>query len=339
MSHEFVSGFDARYPMWHGLGTVRPKDGQPLTAKEALSYAGQDWQVVKEPQVRQGIPAPDLFWVVKEDTGQILGSVKSRYEVVQNTVLYDFLAPIVGADAAIYETGGVLRNNRVVWALAALKGQVDEIVPGDIINNYILVAMSHDGSLPILATATGVRVVCMNTMSMALSLAASGHQPWIAIRHSQNWESYMEVGRQVLGLSMKDRSMSSQIYQKLARTPITSADLKGFVKFLFPSSKDDEDGGKARKNVEEARLAIEERFGWSENNLPGMEGSAYSLFNAVTNYIDHARPMRKGGSRVFYSWFSGGNTLRMKALRFLAKKAGINAADSWSSPKEVDEEL
>ena len=111
------------------------------------------------------------YFAGREDTDAVLGVVGSMYSVIQNHWLFKLLDPVVDSGECLYETGGSLMGGRKVWALTKLPGE-HYIVKDDRVNDYILVTIAHDGSLPFTAMHTSVRVVCNNTLSMAHTMGS-----------------------------------------------------------------------------------------------------------------------------------------------------------------------
>lgn len=158
--------FYVRDVPWHGLGT-NVEDA--LSSNEALTAAGLDWNVVqKEIKTIDNIPIPNVKANVREIDNKVLGIVSDRYKVLQNLEAFQFTDELLGGDI-LYETAGSLQGGRKVWLLARLsnkyKFQDDEIVP------YLVLSNSHDGNAPVRVAMTPVRVVCQNTLNLALKKA------------------------------------------------------------------------------------------------------------------------------------------------------------------------
>lgn len=172
---------------WHGLGNVVDS---VATAKEALHLSGLDWEVMKVPQYASffnngeyhTVEVPDTFATVRNVDNKILGTVKDRYQIMQNQEAFDFMDTVVGEGAAAYHTAGALDGGRKVWILVKLPGEVLVRVKGhdDITEKYGLLYNSHDGKTMAALKVTPVRVVCQNTLNLAMRGGAFN------IRHTQN---------------------------------------------------------------------------------------------------------------------------------------------------------
>jgi phage/plasmid-like protein (TIGR03299 family) len=192
MAHELeirngeASMFYVNEVPWHGLGT---RLSGPATAAEAIKAAKLDWTVAKVPlyavQGETSVRVPDAYGVIREDLwGQpacpVLGIVGKHYTPLQNAEAFTFFDPIVGQNAAIYHTAGAIRDGERIWLLAKLPSQI-VVVGDDVADKYLLLSNSHDGGSAVQVKFTPVRVVCNNTLTLALS---SG--PTIRVAHTRN---------------------------------------------------------------------------------------------------------------------------------------------------------
>ena len=178
---------------WHGLGTKL--DG-PATAAEAIAAASLDWTVEMMPVYLGGsVEIPGKKAVVRGNNGLVMNVMSDRYTPLQNVDAFAFFDAVVGAGEAIYHTAGSLQGGRKVWALAKLPGDI-KITGDDMLEKYVLLANSHDGSLAVTMQLTAVRVVCSNTISVALG---SG-QKFRAL-HTPNVSQKANEAREFLGLT------------------------------------------------------------------------------------------------------------------------------------------
>lgn len=308
---------------WHGKGQIVD---HALTAEEAIVEAGMDWRVDLHPACLAGAEIPDAYAVVRQDiyksaptvdkaveNGAVLGLVGSKYHPVQNSELFSFFDPVVDRDAgAFYHTGGVLKGGRVVWLLAKVPGDF-YVVPDDKIENYLLLASSHDGSLPILAKHTPVRVVCWNTLSASLNIKATE----VRIKHTRTAEYELQVAHKILGLATKRASMIQEAAEALLGYTVTPRILTRFLKRLLPSQSE-KDGEEASKKAIAQREKVEILFaGADTNTMPGMKGTGWALYNAVAEYADHHKPAKSGTDTVHRMWFGSGEDLKLKAWKML----------------------
>lgn len=186
---------------WHKLGTVV---AGLLTAKEAIEAAHLGWLAKAMPVSVNGIELPfpsrdnstDCYQgITRDDTGACLGVVKGRYEIIQNAECFSFMDSLAQDGEIKYETAGALRGGRQVWMLAKYDGEIE--INSDQHKMWLLLVTSHDGSKCLECCWVTERVVCANTLSIALH----GKTNSIKIRHSADWEAKRDEAKRVLGLT------------------------------------------------------------------------------------------------------------------------------------------
>ena len=200
-----------RQPAWHNLGTVF--DNEVNTA-EMLKLAHLDgWNVrLEDVAIPAGFESDKSYSFVSrtnpfnKDQTDILGVVGERYVPLQNEDLFSFGDNILDGGGR-WETAGSIRGGRVVFGSIALQDSItlDPNGRADKIDNYLLINTSHDGSIAIQASITPVRVVCANTLNLALSSfkGKKGVKQTFKIRHTQTAEGKIAVAREALGLAHK----------------------------------------------------------------------------------------------------------------------------------------
>ena len=153
---------------WHGLGTKLDK---PATAAEAIEAAGLNFTVEKWPMRTQrgSLPVNNHFATVRTDTKEVLGVVGSRYEPIQNKDAFTAFDSLVGEGEAIYHTAGALGKGERIWILAKMPDYI-RINGNDIVEKFLLLTNTHDGTSVVRVKLTPIRVVCENTLSIALAL-------------------------------------------------------------------------------------------------------------------------------------------------------------------------
>lgn len=311
------SMFSVREVPWHRKGTIVK---EALTAAQAITAAGLDWEVTVEPLFRAGSKSGffEVPWLatVRQDTGATLGIVSKRYCPVQNHELFTFFDRVVDPkEGAFYETGGSLLGGRRVWLLAKVPG--DFYVPGvedDLVQNYVLLASSHDGSLCVLAKHTPVRVVCWNTLGMALR----GYtQRQVSIKHTTNAVAQLREAHKVLGLATKRARELQKAVTALTSVKMNSKLLQHALKTIFPSTVEVEGQPPSTKAVRHRETVMELYEVGAANILKGMRGTGWAFYNAVAEYADHAYPARKGTDTLNRIWFGQAERLKTQAAAVL----------------------
>ena len=316
MSHEFESGFFVVQPPWHGLGTLLPE--APATAQEAITIAGLDWEVTKQPMEAvvavngsyRAVGVPDHYAVIRrrEENGitrlDSLGVVGSQYKPIQNIDAFRFFDRVVQSGMVQYNTAGSLKGGRTIWALARLNGTL-RIAGDDVVDKYLLLTNSHDGSRPVTIAFTPVRVVCANTLAMALSTATRR----LSVRHTACAAARIrDVGEYLAGVNASfDHSAES--YRYLAQRSINAYQLREYLLSLFP----DPEEGTLRNRARATRDKITARF---ENGLgtSTTDTTLWRAYNAVVEFIDHDRNQGNADARVTSAWFGQGMQLKQQAL-------------------------
>jgi phage/plasmid-like protein (TIGR03299 family) len=246
MAHEIdlstgvAAMFAAGTPPWHGLGRVIQ---EAATSAEAIELAGLAWAVEQWPLVACGqateaepagryLPCPGTVANVRTDTGAVLGVVSRDYRVFQNAQAFDFMDAIVGEGLARYETAGALKGGRRVWMLARMPEDV-YVTGDDVVRLYILLTNSHDGSMALRMIPTTVRVVCQNTLNLALGRARHGEG--LTIRHCESLEGRVREARSKLGLLTERVGQFQDEARQLAACPLTDAQARDYFEQLFPT--------------------------------------------------------------------------------------------------------
>lgn len=291
-------GFNAfvafQAPAWHGLGEIFT---EPLTTMQALQKGGLDYTVLKLPNIHMmpdgnEIISEDSFFTCRTDVNKILGSRLGKdYEVLQNIEALNVVDEILQSGRATIETAGAINEGRK--AFICLKVDKDIIVgTDDKVQQYVLIATSHDGSMAITATPTNVRVVCNNTLSAALR----GAKGAIKIRHTQRAGERLQEAAKVLNLITTNTQVNADNYNRMKGIEISKADLMNYFGNIFctPGEISDLQSGKAAKEVLSTRkqniLTDVVRFA---NNgigqaaaLNGKDGlNMWYAYNAITGYV------------------------------------------------------
>jgi|WetSurMetagenome_2_1015567.scaffolds.fasta_scaffold13112_5 phage/plasmid-like protein (TIGR03299 family) len=289
---------------WHNLGV---KLDQPATAEEAIISAGLDYAVVKKPlqaviNKRQHVLVANNFATLRTDTNQVLGVVGERYTVLQNREAFTFFDALTGTGEAIYETAGALGNGERIWILAKLPGYI-KVHGKDIVNKYLLLCNSHDGSSLVRAKLTPIRVVCNNTLSLALS-GTEG----VRIRHTPSAVEKLEQAHKLLGLTNQLYDQLDFIFNRMALKRVTDKQLIEYVKKLIPST--DAENQTRTENTRSKILELHE----SGQGATLARGTLWGGYNAVTEFTDHILHSRDQSRRLHSAWFGGGERLKMKAF-------------------------
>lgn len=281
---------------WHRIGTVTDK---AVNSEQAISHAGLDWTVSTRPVVTfdranetEGnfIDIPDTFATVRDSDDTVLGVVGDRYKVVQNKECFNFLDTVVDDSEATYETAGSLNNGKIVWMMLNLGKEIK--VDEDVTVPYLLMVNSHDGSTSVRGLPTPIRVVCSNTLRLALS---SNAYKGFSFRHTQNVDGRIQQARTLLNLSYEYVDGFQEEMEKLLDTTVTDDMFYDVLENLMPLPIAKENNASQVSRVNQQRASIEKL--WYEPEFANQQGTAWSLLNAVSNYEQWQSHLRGETSR------------------------------------------
>lgn len=229
MAHMIESMFSVREKPWHGLGAIVME--APASA-EALRLAGLDWTVVQEPvytdnrELIKGYRAN-----VRSSDRKVLGVVSDRYKVVQNTDAFSFTDELLGKGVK-YETAGSLQEGKKVWLLARLPKEY--VIAGERISSYLVFSNTHDGSGSVKVAVTPVRVVCNNTLNLALETAKRS----FSMIHTGNIHDKIQEAKDTLFMAENYMDNLGIEFEQLRRQKMTDAQVKEYIELLLPMEKE-----------------------------------------------------------------------------------------------------
>lgn len=268
----------AKEKPWHGIGTV--VEDAP-TSEDAIKMAKLDWKVEQFPIKAGKIEIPNYFANIRMDIKEPLGVVKNRYRIVQNDEAFDFVDNIVGNDEVEcrYETAGSLFNGKKIFLLVKLP---EKNLLGDEVENYLFFTNSHDGSSAFMAGVTNVRVVCNNTLQMAIGGAK---RTWYC-RHTQSIDSKKQQAQEALGLAVKYIDSMDDVAENLYQKKI---DEELFFRKLFDAKYIKDQAEKNKETmIERMHIIYTEK-----DDLQNFKGSAWGMYNAVADYLSNSIPLRQ----------------------------------------------
>lgn len=281
MSADVESMFYVRETPWHGLGV---KVEKALSSRKALEFAGLNWNVVQKPiYTSDNVLIPSFKANVRESDGKILGVVTDRYRIVQNKEAFAFTDSLLG-EGVRYETAGSLQEGKKVWLLANLPEKYK--ILDDEVNSYMVFSNSHDGTGAIKVAMTPIRVVCNNTLNLALN---SAKRVWSAI-HTGNINEKLDEAMKTLLLAdyyMKNLNDEAETLNKIK---LTDKKVQNFVNELLPLP---ENPSKIQeKNITVLREDMKLRY-FDAPDLKYLPKSAWRFINAVSDFSTHVTPLRK----------------------------------------------
>ncbi len=259
---------------WHGLGTELPN---LATAEQALKAASLEWTVAKDDTRVALDRRPHCTGLVRQDTGYLLSVVPRNYHIIQNADAFRFFDEVtMDPGGPKYAVAGSLYGGKIVWMLAWV-GHVVEVVKDDPIESYLLLVNGHDGETGMQMFFTPVRVVCQNTLMLAMS-AVRTNDVWLAGLHGRELgEQDVLDARKVLGIVQRKMGDHREFLEKLAREQATTRDLVGVLSYVYGA-----DGFLRRVGIVTDLL-----LNGPGTDKPGVKGTLYGLLNAITDLEDH----------------------------------------------------
>lgn len=267
--------YSTRVTPWHGLGEIIE---EAPTSADAIIIAGIDWNVNSCPIfLENGNSIPGYFANVRDSDGSVLGVVGSRYRIVQNKDAFAFTDALLG-NGVRYETAGSLREGRCVWMLAKLDGEYK--ICGDNVTPYMVFTNTHDGTGSVKVAMTPVRVVCQNTLNMAL---ASAPRVW-SCRHTGDINGKLDDARETLGLAKAYMEALNNDLEEVAKKSFGLIKAEKIISDLIKLDDGMSDRQKAR--VMEQRDELRYRYR-NAPDLNGLPNGGYRMISAVSDYVAH----------------------------------------------------
>ncbi len=273
--------FYTREKPWHGLGTMV---AEAPNSKDALRLAGLNWKVFQEPvyteneELIQGYKAN-----VRDTDRKVLGVVTDRYKVIQNEEAFAFTDTLLG-EGVRYETAGSLQEGRRVWMLARLPREF--IIGGERISPYMVFSNTHDGSGAVKTALTPIRVVCNNTLNLALRTAKRN---WSMI-HTGDISGKIEEAKNTLLLADEYMTALGQEFENLRKIKLSEKQVLDYIKILLPMEENY--SLLQKRGVEKLRADMKMRY-FDAPDLKDVGNNGYRFVNAVSDFATHSTPRRK----------------------------------------------
>jgi phage/plasmid-like protein (TIGR03299 family) len=296
------SFFSVKEKAWHNLGQIV---ADYPTSSEAIIHAGLDYEVIKTPLFTNGnlessIEVPDFFSTLRTDNQTVLGVVGKDYQIIQNKDAFCFFDSIINGDGILYETAGALGKGERIFITAKLPDYI-RVGKDDLIEKYLFLTTSHDGSGSITAAFTPIRIVCANTL---------------------NAKQRLEQAHKLMGISDTMSSQLSNIFNHWATVPINDNQVKKLISLALAPSKEvlqhlkndaTEELSSCFNNMVEN--AFEYALSHETQLLPTTQGTVFGAYNAVTGYFQNVRSYKDQEAKV-NSILLGGNAQQRSQTAF-----------------------
>lgn len=294
---------------WHGLGQIVEK---AMTTKEAIELGGLGYEVIKNPLLAKvegvgEIIVPEHFATIRKDTNEVLGVVGNRYTVVQNADAFVFFDTIVGQGQAIFETAGALGKGERVFVTAKMPNYIRIAGTDDITEVYVVLTNTHDGSGAVICGITPVRIVCQNTLRMAMGSMINK----VSIRHTKSAEKNLAQAHELLGITNQYTVAMNEAVNALALKKVSDKEVRILLEGLFPSTSEQ------TTRTENIRNEVLNSY-YTGIGQEKIVGSAWGVLNGLTHYTSHIKGYKDADTKFENLILDGGSSkLIDKAVNML----------------------
>lgn len=298
--------FSVREKPWHGLGKIIK---EAPTSRDAIELAGLNWSVNSNPIYDVfGNEIKGFKANTRSSDNSVLGVVTDKYKIVQNIDAFDFTDNLIGEEM-YYETAGSLRKGKTIWLLGKMP---ERYICEDKFDPYIVFTNTHDGTGAVKIAMTPIRVVCNNTLNMALS---SAKRSW-STKHMGNMEAKLSEARHTLELANDYLNNLAIEADKLANETMKEEDIVYTLNEMFPV--DDDASDRQKQNIQNAKDGI--MICMLRPDIAKFLNTKWGFINAVSDYVGHAVPARLTTNYQENNWgkIMNGHPLLDKAMSLVA---------------------
>jgi phage/plasmid-like protein (TIGR03299 family) len=318
-------------PPWHGLGN---KVNGDLTPAQMLKAAKLDWKVMKKPvffqcegDEKKLIKIPNKFVLERMSDHSPLSVVGTNYKEVQNEEAADFFRKYVAAGHMTMETMGSLWGGRYIWCLARVNtdftlGKTDEV------RSYLLLCQPHVIGKAMVIQFTATRVVCWNTLQMALGAHLKGRGNAFRMPHSVKFdESVQKQAEEALGLAKERMTEFKEAATLLSKKKAKKEDVEEFFAEILRYDPKDIIGKATKTDGSLREPLLLSKFREALTHAPGQslasaKGTWWGAINAVTYVADHTKSDKDNdGTALKSAWLGSKSRLKRRALELALDKA------------------
>jgi phage/plasmid-like protein (TIGR03299 family) len=311
MAHQVENMAYVGQTPWHGLGNqLAKRQSIDVWAKQA----GMNWDIRETPvrflnkstdHLGEIMSFPEQKVLFRSDTHAPLSVVSQRYQVVQPREILEFYRDLTKVSGFELETAGVLKGGKKFWALAKT-GQSTALKGNDVTNGYVLLATACDGTLATTAQFTSIRVVCNNTLAVALAGGCSA----VKVPHNTTFDA--QAVKKQLGISVSGWDQFMYRMKTLSDRKVKPKEAQNYFLRVFTDQGNPSVGTSNERSMSKTLELFDGRGRGSD--LDSAKGTAFGLLNAVTEFVDHERRARSVDNRLDSAWFGQGANIKQKAL-------------------------
>jgi phage/plasmid-like protein (TIGR03299 family) len=335
------SFFSVKEKAWHNLGQII--QDYPTSA-EAIQHAGLDYEVEKRKlftpcsqeisldneTMHNKIEVPNYFSTIRTDNNTVLGVVGKEYQIVQNRDAFSFFDSIVGGDGILYETAGALGNGERIFITAKLPDYI-RVGNDDLIEKYLFLTTSHDGSGSITAAFTPIRIVCANTLNAAMQSKTNT----VRIRHTSNAKQRLEQAHKVMGISDMLSVQMEAIFNNWSKVRITDKEVKKLIQSALVPNKEvlktiheDKENELSTCFINMVDNAFEYAMTDPTQLMETTKGTVFGAYNAVTGYFQNVRNYKDEEAKLTSLLMGGTAQLRTQSAFNLCSEFANKGSDA-----------
>ncbi len=326
MAHQFTSGVFLTTPAWHGIGKVIR---EPLSPSEAIKQAGLDWKVTKETICRVGSkkgdtkPISDYEAIVRQDTDEVFAIRHKSYQVFQNWEAFRWLEEFIERGDLIIDAAICLAGGKQIAITCKIMVEPAEVISGDLIEPYLLFKNDHSGNGSIGFILTPVRVVCRNTLSMAVGRDdfegnVQLDKKNFRIKHIGNVSAKAEEAKDLIDFQKRCFNDGMDVYREMAKYNLPRHKFEDYLKQVFSAQFKEKQKVCLERGLPEPSIwdlqvvkNVIDHYNKTCEGMPAIEGTLYSAVQAVSGAITHSKHHQAVQSQLF----GRGKSIMEKSLR------------------------
>ena len=296
---------------WHGLGNkLQPKQPIEIWARQA----GMNFNILESP-VRFMTEETGTLGAIhsyaenkvlyRSDTKAPLSIMSHKFRTVQPRHILEFYRDLTQASGYELETAGVLKGGKKFWALAKT-GKSAALKGNDVVNGYVLLATACDGTLATTAQFTSIRVVCNNTLSIALNNETGA----VKVPHSTTFDP--QAVKKQLGIAVSNWDEFMYRMKQLSERKVKSNEAMAYLLRVFADPVAGATGLPNERAITKVQSLFDGQGKGAE--LASSKGTAFGLLQSVTQYVDFEKRARSADNRLDSAWFGQGAAVKQKAL-------------------------
>ena len=315
MAHNFSSGVFLATPAWHRLGVVIRK---PISSKEAIKLAGLDWQIIKQPLCRvnenkanEYKAISDYSAIVRQDTDQVFAIRHNSYQVFQNWQAFEWLNEFIESGDLIIDAAISLSEGRRIAITCKINTPPAEIVKDDLIECYLVFKNDHTGNGSLGFIITPVRVVCQNTLSLAVGrdnfegdvrLDKSNFR----FKHIGNLKEKVAEAKDLIDFQKRCFNDGMEVYKEMAKYNLPRYKFQEYLEEVFATELKQKQKYCLENNLPEPTIwdlqvvkNVIDHYHLTCEEMPAIEGTLYSAVQAVSGAITHSKHHQAVQSQLF----------------------------------------